>query len=247
MGLDAARAGQVPLGLHGDIVADIKHAGHAVGDDEAHIAVVQAHAVFARRVVLVRRARVLRQHFFNQRIQRRPAHQPGVDRRARFADQCTGSSAGGPSTKPPIACGWLSTNGIYGLMSNIGVPSSRSTLRRPSAGVTPWSVSTPNSSATLRPTGLGRKVDRLANTPTWHCRPAGGGRTGLPALFGGVMERKQQPDVKNFPVAHAVRVIIGRAQPQFGVGVARQAGLARDAEFFPHEEGLCSTPTGSKV
>ena len=116
-------------------------------------------------------------------------------------------------------------------MSKIGVPSSRSTP--PRRRVTPWSVSTPSSSATPQADRVGTKSGAAGeHAHLGIAAQPGRAHGGLPALFGGVMERKQQPDVrKTFQSAHAVRVIIGRAQPQFGVGVARQAGLARDAEF----------------
>ena len=62
-------------------------------------------------------------------------------------------------------------------MSRMGVPSTRSAPDTISAGPSGVSHSTPSSLTQDSPMGLGRKGERLANTPTRRLPPSRGGRT----------------------------------------------------------------------
>ena len=80
------------------------------------------------------------------------------------------------STKPLRTPTCESAYSTYGFISYIGVPSTKSAPATTSARVPPHS-STPSRRTDDKPSGFGRKGERVANTPIYSLPPSNGGRT----------------------------------------------------------------------
>lgn len=118
-------------------------------------------------------------------------------------------------------------------MSKMGVPSIKSAPATRSTGPSSALCSTPNSLTEERPMGLGRKGERVANTPMRVLPPRRGGRTvGDPAFPHGFGKLPQQPDV-GIPLqaAQGVGIAVVRLKYDGGCQRVNQTALAGNTEF----------------